>query len=115
MTRNKFCKTFLKSTELLSIFKALGDPNRMAIFQRFCQGTRENEGKTNVKELSNCCDVDLSVVSRHLTQLKKAGVLSAEKNGKEVHYSLNGKELAKMLRDLADVVEAGPLNSEKGE
>ncbi|MBT3586087.1 MAG: helix-turn-helix transcriptional regulator [Halobacteriovoraceae bacterium] len=91
-----------KSTEkLLAFFKALGEPNRLAIFNHLC-GCRRPE---SVGEVSSCCDVDLSVVSRHLGHLKKAGVLSAEKEGKQVFYSLNTAEIAQSLRDLADKIE----------
>lgn len=58
-----------------------------------------------MNDIKTCCDVDLSVVSRHLTVLKDAGVLSAEKKGKEVFYSLNGPELAGLLRKLADQID----------
>ena len=87
--------------DLSPLFKAMGDPNRMAILERLCSCSDQ----TNVKELSTCCDVDLSVVSRHLSILKKSGVLKAEKKGKEVFYSINSKELVKSLRSIADFIE----------
>jgi len=87
--------------DLAPLFKAMGDPNRMAILERLCNCSDH----TNVKELSTCCDVDLSVVSRHLSILKKSGILKAEKKGKEVFYSINSKELVKSLRSIADFVE----------
>ena len=98
-----FKKWTLKT--LPSLFKALADPNRMAIFSHLCRCSRDGAKATNVNEVSTCCDVDLSVVSRHLSTLKDAGVLSAEKQGKEVFYSVNGAELASALRSLADYVE----------
>jgi len=101
------CETTFKvnSEKLLNLFKALGDRNRLNIFKYFCRcslaGTKEN----SVNEVRSCCDVDLSVVSRHLAALKKAGVLNAKKEGKNVFYSLNAKEIAKTLRELADSLE----------
>ena len=91
----------MKKCNLSNFFKALGEPNRMAIFNHLCR----RRSKVNVNEVSTCCDVDLSVVSRHLATLKKAGVLKAEKEGKEVFYSVDGKDIAKQLRDLADEIE----------
>jgi ArsR family transcriptional regulator len=93
-------KNFFK--EITSLFKALGDQNRMALFERLCS----KKGKNSVKELSTCCDLDLSVVSRHLAHLKKAGALNARKDGREVLYEVNGKELAANLRALADYIES---------
>ncbi|MEM7602152.1 MAG: metalloregulator ArsR/SmtB family transcription factor, partial [Verrucomicrobiota bacterium] len=56
------------------LFKALAEPNRLKILQRLC-GCREAQ---SVSEMSDCCEIDLSVVSRHLAQLKAAGVVTAE-------------------------------------
>ncbi|OUR93514.1 hypothetical protein A9Q84_18755 [Halobacteriovorax marinus] len=87
------------------VFKALGDRNRLAIFQHLCDCCHSGRQESNVKEISTCCDVDLSVVSRHLTHLKKAEILSSTKKGKEVLYSINGKKVAEELRKLADYIE----------
>ncbi len=93
------------SEKLQTLFKALGDKNRFNIFKYLCRcslaGTKEN----SVNDVKSCCDIDLSVVSRHLAALKNAGVLSAKKEGKNVFYSLNAKEIAKTLRELADSIE----------
>ncbi len=99
----KCCKPNLNI--LNKMFKALGDSNRMAIFEHLCNCCRSGRYQCNVKEVSTCCDVDLSVVSRHLSQLKKAQILKSSKNGKEVFYSINAKELAQELRNLADYIE----------
>lgn len=90
---------------LQELFKALSDPNRLAIFNHICKCSRRGDKAANVNEVSGCCNVDLSVVSRHLKALKSAGLLSSEKIGKEVHYHVEGKELANKLRQLADYVE----------
>lgn len=89
----------------LSLFKALGDVNRLNIFSYLCSSFHEGESETNVGEVSSCCDVDLSVVSRHLSTLKEAGVLVSEKKGKEVFYAVKAKELAIKLRELADFLD----------
>lgn len=90
---------------LSSLFKALGEPNRMAIFNHLCQCSAQGNQHVNVNEVSTCCDLDLSVVSRHLSTMKKAGVLKANKKGREVFYSLNSKDIATLLRELADYLE----------
>ena len=93
------------SGKLLNLFKALGDKNRLNILNHFCRcsllGTKEN----SVNDVKSCCDVDLSVISRHLASLKKAGVLNAKKEGKQVLYSLNAKEITRILRELADSID----------
>ncbi len=50
--------------------------------------------------------VDLSVVSRHLSILREAGVIRCEKYQKEVRCAVETNTLVKVLRDLADAIEA---------
>lgn len=95
-----------------SLFKALGDVNRLNIFSYLCSNFHEGENETNVKQVSSCCDVDLSVVSRHLSTLREAEILNSEKRGKEVFYSVNHKELASKLRELADYLD--PQDKKEG-
>ncbi len=101
------CETpFTENSEkLLNLFKALGDKNRLNIFKHFCRSSQDGTNEKSVNDVKGCCDIDLSVVSRHLASLKKAGVLNAKKEGKNVFYSLNAKEIAKTLRELADSIE----------
>ena len=57
-------------------------------------------------EVSDCCGVHLSGVSRHLATLRDAGVIKAEKHGREVRYELDGERLTTTLRGLVDALEA---------
>ena len=82
-------------------FKALCDPNRIAILVRLAQRC----APITVTQITECCPVDISVVSRHLAILRDAGVLEAEKRGKEVYYSLKYAELVETLRAMADAIE----------
>ncbi len=85
-----------------SFFKALCDPNRIALLAGL---SRSDEPQT-VQDIACCCNVDLSVVSRHLAKLKEAGILEAEKKGKEVHYSIKAPEVIQTLRAIANSLEA---------
>jgi DNA-binding transcriptional ArsR family regulator len=82
-------------------FKALADPNRIALLGRLatCCGSR------TVSEVADCCPTDLSVVSRHLATLKQAGIVEAEKRGREVHYRVRYGEIARALRAMADAID----------
>ena len=55
--------------------------------------------------LCECCDVDASVVSRHLKVLSQEGVVKLEKKGRERTYVLDRETVVKNLRELADRVE----------
>ena len=85
------------------LFRAIGDPGRMTILADLasCCG-----GSKTVSEIADNVPKDVSVVSRHLAKLRDAGVLRAERRGKEVHYFCCYEELVGALRSLADAIEA---------
>ena len=82
-------------------FKALSDPSRIQVLLRLAS----SPNPCTVSQVAEDCTVDLSVVSRHLSQLKRAGILSAEKQGREVYYRLNTVSVVKALRQCADALE----------
>jgi ArsR family transcriptional regulator, arsenate/arsenite/antimonite-responsive transcriptional repressor len=88
----------------MDLFKALGDTTRIALVAWLAT---QKEPRT-VTEIASggCCAVDLSVVSRHLAVLRDAGVLEAEKRGREVLYRLRARSLATALRRMADALES---------
>ena len=55
--------------------------------------------------LCECCNVDASVVSRHLKILAQEGVVKLEKKGRERTYTLDRENVVKTLRELADQIE----------
>ncbi len=86
------------------LFKALADHRRLTLLLRLC-GSRE---ALTVGELSECCGVHLSGVSRHLAQLHRAGAIAVERRGREVLYRPNIKNLVSTLRGLADALSQYP-------
>ncbi|MBI3926129.1 MAG: helix-turn-helix transcriptional regulator [Armatimonadetes bacterium] len=83
-------------------FKALSEPNRIALLIRLAQ---RSAGCT-VGELACCCPVDLSVVSRHLGMLREAGLVRSWREGKTVRYRVDCGRLVETLRAIADALEA---------
>ena len=86
--------------QLATVFKALSDPNRLAILQMLrdeCGGECRFEaaagGKT-VSEIAGCCDVGLSTVSHHLKELRQAGLIRCEKRGQWILCSPDPNALA---------------------
>ncbi len=86
----------------VELFKALGDPTRLKLLACLAKCGRS----CSVTELTECCDVDLSVVSRHLAILERVGILTATKDGRTVLYAVRYKELSDAFRALAQSVEA---------
>jgi len=87
----------------VGMFRALADPNRIALVAWLAI---QRAPKT-VSEVvaSGCCPTDFSVVSRHLHTLRDAGIVQAERAGREVLYQLDASSLVATLRKIADVIE----------
>jgi DNA-binding transcriptional ArsR family regulator len=64
------------------IIKALAHPTRLFIVDELSRGER------CVCELTGMIGVEMPTVSRHLSQLKAAGILEDEKRGSQVFYRL---------------------------
>ena len=64
------------------VFKALAHPARLFIVEEL------GAGEKCVCELTAMLDLDTSTVSKHLSVLKNAGVVSSEKRGLLVYYSI---------------------------
>jgi len=65
-----------------AVFKALGHPARLCMVHALGQGER------CVCELRDLVDLDMSTVSKHLSVLRNAGVVSGEKRGNWMFYRL---------------------------
>jgi len=73
------------------IFKALAHPTRLHLlekiyFEAMC-----------VSDLMEGLDADVSTISRHLSVLKRAGVVEDEKKGTQVFYKLSMPCVLEML------------------
>lgn len=82
------------------LFKALGDPTRLHLLACLAGCC----GPCSVGQVAACCDVDLSVVSRHLKHLEAAGVLTSRKEGKNVLYTVSYGPLSEALSRLSQAV-----------
>lgn len=84
------------------LFQALSDPTRLRLLACLTKCARP----CSVSEAAECCAVDLSVVSRHLALMHRAGLLQASKQGRTVSYSVRAGELSAFLRALADAIDS---------
>jgi DNA-binding transcriptional ArsR family regulator len=64
------------------VFKALGHPARVEVIRELTKGER------CVCELVEAVGLGWSTVSRHLSVLRQAGVIEAEKRGLQIFYRL---------------------------
>ncbi len=95
------CASELDERLNADLFKALGDPTRLRLLSCLARCARE----CSTTEVAECCSVDFSVVTRHLTLLADAGILEARKEGRTVFYKVRYEQLTDSLRTLADAFE----------
>lgn len=77
--------------ESAEIFKALAHPSRLIIIEALAKG------KMCVCNLTELVGADMSTVSRHLAQLRNAGLIRDEKKGLNVYYELRCHCVLKFL------------------
>lgn len=73
------------------ICAGLADPNRIMILYTLSQGPR------NVTELCNELEMPQPLVSRHLKVLRERGMVTTERRGTIVIYSLGDRRLVQAL------------------
>ena len=64
------------------LFSALGDPTRLALFERLCR-----QGPARVAVLTSGSGVSQPAVSKHLAVLQRATLVSATREGRKVVYA----------------------------
>jgi len=75
-----------------SVFRALADPTRRAIFQQLSR-----HGEQTVHGLTRRAGVSQPAVSKHLTILKRAKLVRHRRDGRETHYRAEPEALAPMI------------------
>lgn len=82
-------------------FKALGHPTRLLMVRALAQG------ELCVCDLQRLAGVDMSTVSRHLLQLKTAGVLASRRRRNQVLYRLRTPCVVTVMECVAGVIGSG--------
>ncbi len=73
------------------ITKAIGNPVRLKIINCL------SKSDSTVSDLISNCGLSQSAVSQHLTLLKDSGLVSCSKEGREVIYHLDKKEISNVF------------------
>lgn len=82
------------------IFKALAHPSRLFILEQLAEGER------CVCDLTDMIGADISTISKHLSVLRSAGVIHAEKRGLQVFYRLKMPCILRFFECVGEVVQA---------
>ncbi|MBP8261285.1 MAG: winged helix-turn-helix transcriptional regulator [Verrucomicrobia bacterium] len=81
------------------VFKALAHPGRLLMLDELSRGER------CVCELAALVGSEMPTVSRHLSQLKSAGIVDDEKRGAQVFYRLVTPCVMDFFQCVASVME----------
>ena len=90
-------RTHLSLVELAAALKVLGDPTRLAIFERLMQGVQCN------CEIGDSLNLPMNLISHHLKVLRKAGLVNSERDPTDarwIYYSVNLDALARLREGL---------------
>ncbi len=71
------------------LFDALGDPNRLRILTRLCDG-----GPCSTAEVTRVVSVSRQAATKHLLLLEAVGVVSSRRQGRERIWRVQPKQLA---------------------
>jgi len=77
------------------ILKALSHPMRIKIVEML-----HEKKQMCVTEIYNALKLEQSTTSHHLGILKEGYILTSERKGKQIYYSLNGKNFSELLQCL---------------
>lgn len=75
-------KPSARLAQRIAVIKALAHPSRLAIAEAL------QDGERCVCDLRELVGTDLSTVSKHLSVMRRAGLVSTEKRGLKVFYRL---------------------------
>ena len=85
--------------QFASVAKTLGHPQRLALMEQLAQGPR------SVDALSAKVGLPIANTSQHLQQLRRSGLVTAERDGKFVNYTLADDTVLTLLASLRTVAE----------
>jgi DNA-binding transcriptional ArsR family regulator len=88
MQNNKFDEFNNRQQKIAAFAKVLSHPARIAIIELLAE---KKEIKTG--NISNYLPIGRTTVSRHLKELKNAGIIKGETDGLKIHYCLDMERL----------------------
>ena len=87
-------------SEAAPLFAALGDPTRLQIVARLCEG-----GPLSIVRLTERSRVSRQAITKHLDVLSEAGLVRSERAGRERIWELQPWRLAEVRRCLEQISE----------
>lgn len=92
---------------LAQVARALGNGHRLALLERLAQGG------ASVESLANTTDLTVGNASQHLQHLRRAGLVTAQRSGKQMIYRLTDERIVNLLGLLRQVAETNLAEMER--
>lgn len=92
LMKKQYQINFQKLEKAAFILKSVGHPTRLAIVDLL-----GNYPQLSVTEISNLLNCEQSLLSHHLISMKLKGIVSAERDGQNIYYSLKLKEVSTLI------------------
>ena len=87
----------MNSDRANTVFRALADPTRRAIFAEL-----SSKGEQTVHVLTGFAGISQPAVSKHLSILKRAKLVRHRRSGRETHYRAQAEALEPLVQWLRD-------------
>ena len=88
-----------KFVENANLFKALSDPNRLMILDML------SDGELCACKILEAFQITQPTLSHHMKILCDCGLVSAKREGKWMHYSIEAENIQKLKMLLSDIIE----------
>ena len=82
--------------EIAFLFQQLSDPSRLRLLWLLCHS------EECVCNLAAAVDMSAPAISHHLKNLKRSGLITSRREGKEVYYRAADTEAAKLLHHMIE-------------
>ncbi len=92
---------------LAQVARALGNGHRLALLERLAQSSAA------VETLATATDLSIGNASQHLQQLRRAGLVTASRLGKQMIYRLTDERIVNLLGLLRQVAETNLAEMER--
>ncbi|MCU0437478.1 MAG: metalloregulator ArsR/SmtB family transcription factor [Raineya sp.] len=88
-----------KNKKLVAFFKAIAHPTRMSIVQLLIE-----QEQLTVNTICEKLDLEQSLTSHHLAGMRKSGLLSSKRNGKNIYYMLSSPKIKDILNNIKELL-----------
>lgn len=92
---------------LAQVGRALGNGHRLALLERLAQG------EAPVETLAATAGLTLGNASQHLQQLRRAGLVTAARSGKQMIYRLTDERIVTLMGLMREVAESNLAEMER--